>query len=200
MKGRIKMNRDLLEIVTDARSIRAFDGGHKITREVMESLVNMARLSPSARNDQPLKYKISSDPDEVEAVVALTKWAAALPDAVIPPEDGHPTGFITICHDTSVTHRSEFSTVDVGIAAAVINLAACERGFGACMLGSFDREKLPQLLHLPENCIPVLVIALGVPAETPILCSARDGDTKYFRNDAGLHFVPKRSLEEILIK
>ena len=194
------MNRDMLETVIAARSIRSFDSEYRITPEVMEALVRTASLSPSARNDQPLKYRISSNAEEVEALLCMTKWAGFLTDTVLPPEGGHPTGFITVCHDTSVSPRSEFSAMDVGIAAAVINLAACERGFGTCMLGSFDRERVPALLKLPENCVPVLVIALGTPAESPILCSVKDGDTKYFRNDAGLHFVPKRALEEILIK
>ncbi len=194
------MNRDVIELVAAARSVRSFDASSPITREAMESLVKTASLSPSARNDQPLKYRISSDRDEVEALLGMTRWAGYITDVVLPPEGRGPTGFITICHDLSVCPRSEFSTMDAGIAASVINLAACEKGFGACMLGSFNRDELPKLLGLSENLVPVLVIALGAPAEYPILCSVKDGDTKYFRDDAGLHFVPKRSLEEIIIK
>ena len=55
------------------------------------------------------------------------------------------------------------------------------------------------LLDLSENVLPRLLIALGKKAETVILCEAQDGNTKYFRNSANVHFVPKRSLDEIII-
>ena len=106
-----------------------------------------------------------------------------------------------ICHDRSVCDKSDFLAVDVGIAAQTVNLAARERGFGVCMIGSFEHDALSELLFLPRVVDPVLVIALGTPAEEPIICKVpEDGSTKYFRDDADLHFVPKRSLEEVQIK
>ncbi|MBR4934171.1 MAG: nitroreductase family protein, partial [Clostridia bacterium] len=112
-----------------------------------------------------------------------------------------PTDFIVICHDTSVSPISEYSTMDVGIVAQTINLAACEKGFGCCMIGSFDKKATAELFSLPENLIPVLVLALGTPKESPIICSiGEDGSTKYFRDDANLHFVPKRQAEDVIVK
>ena len=91
--------------------------------------------------------------------------------------------------------------MDGGIAAQTINLAARERGYGCCMIGSFDKEETANLLGIPEHLTPILVIAIGTPAEEPIICALpKDGSIKYFRDAADLHFVPKRSVVDVIIK
>jgi len=111
-----------------------------------------------------------------------------------------PTGFILICHDTSVSGLSDSAMIDVGIAAQTLVLAAAEQGIGSCMIASFKRAETAEVLGLSENLVPKLLIAFGYPAETAVLCAPRDGDVTYFRDDAGVHFVPKRPLDEVIIK
>ena len=72
-------------IVFKTRSYRAFDESRVITREELEYLVSLARVTPSAVNKQPLKYVLVYEPAEVEAFQPLTKWGRALPDMVLPP-------------------------------------------------------------------------------------------------------------------
>ena len=182
------------------RSVRTFDQTRKIGRETLEYLVDTARVSPSAANRQPLKYKIVNEESEVASLLPLTKWAGFFKDIKLPPEGHGPVAFIMICHDKSVCEAGLYSTVDVGIAAEAINLASRERDIASCMIGAFDKDAAAELFMLPRTCDPVLLIALGYPEEFPIICSVgEDGDTKYFRDDAGLHFVPKRKLEDILL-
>jgi nitroreductase len=100
--------------------------------------------------------------------------------------------------DTTVTDKTVFAR-DFGIAAEVIMLSATEDGFGGCMIGSFSPTKISEILALPEGIVPNLVIALGKPDETVTLVDVVDGQTKYYRDEAGNHYVPKRSLEEILL-
>ena len=91
--------------------------------------------------------------------------------------------------------------IDVGIAAQTILLSATEIGLGGCMFYSFQSEKLSEFLSLPEGIVPKLVIALGKPAESVILTAPKkDGDVSYFRDTAGVHYVPKRYLKDILIE
>ncbi|MBR5447104.1 MAG: nitroreductase family protein [Clostridia bacterium] len=192
---------DVKELAYNARSIRAFDVSRSAGEEMLKHFVECAVLCPSAANLQPLKFKLCFEKNEVDALFPLTRWAGYLKDRQIPPAGEEPTDFIVICHDTSVSPISEYSTMDVGIVAQTINLAACEKGFGCCMIGSFDKKATSELFSLPENLIPVLVLALGTPKESPIICSiGEDGSTKYFRDDANLHFVPKRQAEDVIVK
>ncbi len=188
------------ELVVSSRSFRSFDEAKVFDEKELKELVDTARLVPSASNRQPLKYKLCTDKTEVEKVLSLTSWAGLLPDITLPPEGGHPTAFIVICHDTSVSAETKFSSVDVGIAAQTIMLAACEKGYGGCMIGAFDPEKVSDALRLPLKYHPVLLLALGVPNEAVFITEiGKDGDTKYFRDKMGIHYVPKRSLESVLI-
>jgi len=189
----------LHDLILETRSYRSFDSSMQIPHETLVNWVDNARLAPSARNAQPLKYKIVDSAADVEKIMPLTGWAGALKDRQLPPPGHHPTAFIIICHDTTVIPNPTSSENDVGIAAMTVMLSATEDGFGGCIIGSFNSEKIGELLRIPEKYVPVLLLALGKPDETVILCEPKDGSVVYFRDDHNLHFVPKRRLDDILI-
>ena len=195
---KVKENMSIRQLIAAQRSFRSFDERIRIPREKIEEYVDNARLAPSSMNVQPLKFRIVTLPTECEAVLAQTKWAAALPEANLPPKGHAPVAYVIICMDTTVTDKTVFAR-DFGIAAEVIMLSATEDGFGGCMIGSFSPTKISEILALPEGIVPNLVIALGKPDETVTLVDVVDGQTKYYRDEAGNHYVPKRSLEEILL-
>ena len=186
-------------IIEETRSFRTFDETRPVEYDTMLQFVDTARLCASAANMQPLKYKICSERDETEKILFHTKWAGFLKDTKLPPDNAHPTGFIVMCHDKSVCDITPISCIDVGIAAQTIMMSATERGYGGCMIGSFDKVKIAELLDLPDSLEPVLLLALGTPDETVFISNPKDGDVKYFRDDAGLHFVPKRPLKDVVI-
>lgn len=189
------------DIVIESRSYRSFDETKKLGEEDLRTLLDTARLCPSAVNRQPLKYRLVCEKDEVETVVENTAWAGALKDRTFPPEGHHPSAFIVMCCDTKICADPNSCGVDVGIAAQTIMLQAAEAGFGGCMIGAFDRTTIAEKLRLPKKLVPVLILALGVPDETVLICNVNaDGDTIYFRDKADLHFVPKRSLDDIIIE
>lgn len=189
------------DLVIENRSYRSFDESKRIGKEDLFDLIDTARLCPSAVNRQPLRYRPVYEPDEVEEVLSFTHWAGLLPDIKLPPDGHHPTAFIAVCCDTTVTPDPARAETDLGIAAQTILLMAAEQGFGGCMLGAFDREKTALALRLPKKLSPMLLIALGVPDETVFLCEIPEsGSTNYFRDKAGLHFVPKRSLEDVIVE
>ena len=189
------------DLVIENRSYRSFDESKKLGREDLMDLADTARLCASAVNRQPLKYRLVYERDEVEEVLSYTHWAGLLPDVKLPPDGHHPTAFILICCDTTVTAEPKSADTDCGIAAQTILLMAAEQGFGGCMLGAFDREKTAMALRIPKKLSPMLLIALGVPDETVFLCELPEsGSTDYFRDKAGLHFVPKRSLDDVIVE
>lgn len=187
------------ELIIQNRSVRTFDESVHISRDELADFADCARLSASARNAQPLKFRLVHEPEEAEALLALTRWAGYITDRKLPPDGHHPTAFIVICHDMDIDPKPEDFQKDVGIAAQSITLAAAEAGYSGCMIGSFSPEKARVLLGLSENLKPQLVIALGKCDECVILCDTKDGDTKYFRDDANVHFVPKRGADEVII-
>jgi nitroreductase len=88
---------------------------------------------------------------------------------------------------------------DDGIAAQSMLLTAVEQEFGGCIIGSVQREKLRDLLEIPDNYKIIQVLALGKPAEKVVIDEVAAGDIKYYRDKNGIHHVPKRSLDELII-
>ena len=186
------------DLVLSNRSHREFKAGERIDRALLEEWVLNASNSPAAMNLQPLKYKILDTPDGVASILPLTRWAALL-GKKLPPEGHGPSAFIIICHDTDISPMKPIFMIDVGICAQTIMLSAAEKGYGGCMIGSGPAQSIQQALGLPENLVPVLALGLGVPEDTVVLTQACDSTT-YYRDENNVHYVPKRTLEEIIIK
>ena len=189
----------LKDLLLSSRSYRSFDESVKIPFEKLLEWIDCTRLCPSSINLQMLKFRPVTDEAECASMLSLTKWAGKLKGMQIPPMEHAPTAYIVICADESVTPNAMHFQKDVGICAQTIMLAAAEDGFGGCIIGSFSPEKVKELLHLPEGITAVLVLALGKPDETVRLTEIpQNGDTSYYRAD-GIHYVPKRTLEDILL-
>lgn len=185
-------------LVTQNRSYRRFDSSVAITPETLRALVELARLSASGRNAQPLKYLLSCTPEQNALIFQHLAWAAYLKDWPGPAEGERPTAYIVVLGDKQI---SQTFGIDPGLAIQNILLGAVERGLGGCILGSVRREELRQALALPERYEILYVVALGKPAETVVVEPlGSDGDIKYWRDAAGVHHVPKRALEELILE
>jgi nitroreductase len=168
-----------------------------IDRETLVALVDLARCSASAANRQPLKYMLSCDPAQNARIFPFTRWAGALKDWGGPAEGERPAAYIVILGDTEI--RKGFGC-DHGIAAQSIMLGATEKGLGGCMVGALDRPGLRAALDIPDRYEILLVLALGVPAETVVLEDLPpDGNIDYWRDEESVHHVPKRSLDDMIL-
>lgn len=186
------------DLLARSRSFRRFREDRPIDGSLLRELVDLTRLCPSAANRQPLKYLISCDSERNALIFGHLRWAAALKDWPGPAEGERPTGYIVILGDTRIARDFH---CDHGIAAQSILLAAVERGLGGCMVGSIDREGLRRRLNLPGFLDILLVLALGTPSETVVLEEGRSPDAvPYWRDRQGVHHVPKRPLEEVLVQ
>jgi len=185
------------ELVMKNRSYRRFYAEEKISLDTLRELVDLARLSASSANRQPLKYILSCDVKKNGLVFPTLGWAGYLKDWPGPDVTERPSAYIIILGDKRI--RESF-TVDQGIAAQSILLGATEKGLGGCMIASIRREELVQSLNIPEHFDVLLVVALGKPKEKIVIEPiGPDGDIKYWRDENGTHHVPKRSLDEIII-
>ena len=189
-----------LDLVKKARSHRGFREDRKVTRQELEYLVECARFTPSARNGQVLKYYLADDPETVAAIQPLTKWAGALPELHLPRQGQRPQAFIVICLDTNLAENPAPAQRDVGIAAQTMFLAAADLGLGGCMIGSFAAGELQRVLKLPEHLKPQLVLALGAGIDQVVVTDVGDsGSITYYRDENDVHYVPKRTLKQLII-
>jgi len=190
----VQMIRDL---ILRNRTYRRFYQEVAIEFETLRELVDLARLSASGANWQPLKYILSCDPQKNVLIFPCLGWAGHLKDWPGPSEGERPSAYIIILGDTEI--RQSFGC-DHGIAAQSILLGAREKGLGGCMHGSVKKDELSRALGILPRYEILLVLSLGKPKETVVIDDVGpDGDIKYWRDSDSVHHVPKRSLDDIII-
>jgi len=164
--------------------------------DALRELVDLARLAPCGANLQPLRYRIVTAPEERDQVFGCLRWAAALREWRGPAEGERPTGYLVLLAAPGLNPDSA-----VGIAGQTIQLGATAIGYAACMMTNVDREGVHRALALPRDLSVTMVIALGRPGETIALEEMpEDGNTAYWRTPDQVHHVPKRSLDEVLVR
>lgn len=96
----------------------------------------------------------------------------------------------------------EKSDVGEGIVSQTIMLSAVEKGYGGCMIGSCKRVEILEAVELdPQRYSLALVLALGKPKEeVRMVPVGEDGSTTYYRDENQVHYVPKRALEDIMVR
>lgn len=185
------------ELVYKCRSYRRFFEDEQVERDTLIDLVDLARVSASGRNLQPLKYFISNDAALNAKIFPTLAWAGYLKEWDGPVDGERPSAYIVMMEDTSLGHGMVH---DQGIASQTILLGAVEKGLGGCIIASVKKDELAQLLGLPDHLKIALVLALGKPKEVVLIDEMpADGDVKYWRDGQEQHHVPKRALGEVLI-
>jgi nitroreductase len=188
----------LKDLIVKNRSYRRFYQDDPVSLETLRGLIELARLSASAANKQPLKYILSSDPQKNAEIFQTLAWAGYLKDWEGPQVGERPAAYIIILGDKTI---AQSFGCDHGIAAQSILLGSIEKGLGGCIIGSIRRNELSRLLDIPDDYEILLVIALGKPKETVVIePMPPDGDFRYWRDDQGVHHVPKRGLDEVVLK
>jgi nitroreductase len=187
----------LKDIILKNRSYRRFYQTAKISDLQLSEWVDLARNSASARNAQPLKYVLCSDESINAEVFETLSWAGYFPNWLGPDEGERPSAYIVMLFDTAITGNY---LCDDGIATQSILLGAVEAGFGGCIIYSVNRKRLREILDLSEQYEIIHVLALGKPKEIVVMEEMKNGEVKYWRDEDQVHHVPKRSLQEIIIR
>lgn len=181
------------------RSVRRFEENRRISRETLERLIDLTRYCASGRNLQPLKYRIVTDKEECERVFPLLAWAGYFENWSGPEEGERPVAYIVQCLDSRLTKNC---LCDDGLQLQAITLGATSLNIGGCIIKSFQIMPLKEVLNLPEWTQPLYVLALGYSKEKvqiEILEVETPESIKYYRTPDGMHHVPKRPLESLLI-
>ena len=183
----------LTTLLAKNRSHRAYDASFKVREEQLLQIIEVNRLTPSARNQQVLRFRPVLG-EEAERLLPLVRLGAALPEMHFPPEGQEPNAFIVICSEK----EGRYVDIDTGISAQSMLLRAVELGLNGICIAAVDRVEVSRLLHLP--CEPMLVLAIGRGAEQIELeeIGAEESHNYYRRGEK--HIVPKVRLEEIIIE
>src|SRR5512133_387027 len=188
---------NLHDLILKNRSYRRFDNHFTVSGEVLLELVDLARLSPSGRNMQSLKYVLSFTPERNELIFPCLAWAGYLKEWPGPEEKERPSAYLVMLNDTQISSNYYW---DHGIAVQSILLGAVEKGLGGCIIATVKKDKLREALNIPEGLEIIQVIALGKPVEKVVIEPLGEkGDVKYWRDEQQVHHVPKRSLEDLVL-
>lgn len=186
---------DLWEAITSRRSIRKFRPIPVETEKLLR-IVDAGRLAPNGGNQQPLRFKIVSEPKLVKKICRHINWAIMITPEGIPAEIEEPTAFIAILADTSI--KPQGHQAEAGAAVENMLLAACGLSLGGCWMGAINRPEIMNILHLGDPLALLFLVALGYPAESPVVEPVAASPNYYKDGDGVLH-VPKRSLDDVLV-
>jgi nitroreductase len=187
----------IADLIKANRSCRRFEEKHPLSAANLLELVDLARLSASAANLQPLRYILSCDPATNAKIFECLTWAYYLKDWPGPAPGERPGAYIVVLHDTRISKTLD---CDHGIAAQSILLGATEMGLAGCMLAAVNRPRLRSLLNIPAPMEIKLVLAMGKPKETIVIDTVNvEGDIRYWRDENQVHHVPKRRLKDIVV-
>ena len=148
------------EIAQTRQSCRSYDSSKPVEEEKITAILETARLSPSACNSQPYHFTVCRG-ENAKAVVkacqgmGMNRFATDAPVCLVISEESYNK---TAAVGAKVK-RTDFRSVDIGIAAAYITAEATAQGLGTCILGWLDSDKIKNICNLDGTVR--LVITIG---------------------------------------
>lgn len=153
---------DVFEAIKGRRSIRKFKQG-KVSRDLIEKILDAARWAPSGGNIQPWKFIVVDDEKVLERIKSVS-----------PGLFGDPPALIVICSEKERAFkvggklaRDYLTIADCSMAAQNMCLAAYALGLGSCIVKSFSSIGIKEILEIPEGIEPELIVTIGWPDITP---------------------------------
>ncbi|MDH3347869.1 MAG: nitroreductase family protein [Desulfobulbaceae bacterium] len=192
---------ELKTLIQRTRTVRRFQEKETPPGKVWEEILEVLKLGGSARNLQVLKYMLVCNEELRQKIFPLLGWAGYLEQWPGPASGERPAAYLICLLDTSLSIGTEREAYcDLGIATQNFLLAASAQAIYGCRIASFSEEKIHNLLQLESHLKPILIIALGYRAEETVLESVgSDGNIRDWRDNNGVHHIPKRSLTEIMV-
>lgn len=185
---------NLEKLLRKNRSYRGYAPSFEVREDQLRRVVAVNTLIPSARNSQALRFRLVTR-NEAHKVLPHIRLGGALPHLHLPYPGTQPEAFIVVM---SAIEPDHYIYIDLGISAQSMLLQATEIGLNGIMIGACDKERLQEELQLPYR--PLLVIALGRGNEQIRLVEiGAEESHSYYRDDAGVHYVPKVRLEDLII-
>lgn len=187
---------NLMELLKTRRTYRRFEQ-RAISGEIVDEILEAARLASSAANKQPLSYIVVQEPEKVAEVFGYTRWAGALPpEQGQPKENERPVLFIGVVENLDINKDCD---TDAGLAISNMTLAAWNHGVGSCMIGACNKQALSEMFGLTENQKLHTVVAFGYPSHVSRIVDMEQPEQfKYYLDENRDYVVPKRKLSDVV--
>lgn len=143
---------NVYEAIRTKRAIRNYDS-RPLPQEAVQTILNAGRLSQSAKNIQPWHFVAIQERQRLQALVEAGKFSPHLGEAAL--------GVVILTPDPAERFQILF---DAGQAAAYMQLTAWELGIGSCLVTSYNREGVRELLNIPDEYHIRIAIAFGFPS------------------------------------
>jgi len=143
---------ECFEVIKHRRSIRKYKPT-PVPEELLNRILEAARIAPSATNRQPWHFIIVKNP-EVKRKLDIPRWAKEAPIIIVG------------CADPRISPRTHI--IDTSIAFQHIILAATSLGLGSCWIGKLGADqKIKEVLNIPPHIKVIAVTPIGFAAEKP---------------------------------
>ena len=187
----------VVDLLEKTRTYRRFDNSKLVTGKELEIIVGSVRYTATAGNLQRIRY-ITLGHEHAPEVFSHIALGGYLPKEKKPDASVAPTSYIVMLTETDTPDVN--LSIDIGISAEAIALTAREFGIGSCMIRNFDKEYFSKLAT-GTGYSPILVVALGYPAEEVKIVSAEaHGILKYYKDENDVNVVPKLGMDALIIK
>jgi nitroreductase len=144
------------DLAASRYSVRDF-ADTPVSQKDIDQLLEIARIAPTACNNQPQRISVITAPDEL-----------AMIDECTPCRFGAPLVFVVCYDDDACWSRpmdgEKSGVVDASIVTTHLMLEAANIGLGSVWVMFFDPAKLAELFKLPKNIVPVARRPVGHPA------------------------------------
>ena len=151
---------ETIKAISTRRSIRTFTS-QQISEDMIEKLLRAGMQAPSARNYQPWHFVVTAERKILDKIPLIHPYAEMMYQATLA---------ILVCGDLNLEKSVEYCAINCSAATQNILLAAHDLGLGAVWLGVYPRkersEGLKKLFDIPQDIVPVSLLACGYPAET----------------------------------
>ncbi len=154
----------VLQTIMERTSIRAYDG-RSVGQDTIESILRAGMAAPTAMNRQPWAFIVVDDREVIRELADSMPMARMLPNAAF---------LIIPCGDRTKMIEgpgAAFWINDVSAASENMLIAIKAYGLGAVWTGGYPSEErvaiLRSVLNIPDKFIPLNMIPVGHPAESP---------------------------------
>ena len=150
------------ELIISRKSVRSFQE-KEISQEILNNMMEAARLSPSFQNRQCWRFIVVRDRKIINDLALrsgmISKVNFFIKDAPV---------VIIACADpakSGTMNNQDYYLVDTTIAFQQMMLSAWNHGIGSCWLAAFNEEKVREILEIPQNIRVVALSPFGYPKE-----------------------------------
>ncbi len=158
------------------RSVRKYKN-EQVPYDLVETIVKAGMAAPSAGNERTWHFIIINDKNLLINITKVHPHANMLKESPVA---------IVVCSDLSLQKYKDFWVQDCSAATENMLLEATHLGLGSVWLGVYPVEErvknIQNILKLPQNVIPLSIVSLGYPIETPAYVDDRYDPTRIHHN------------------